>query len=464
MAGSAPAGSRGGDGPRGVTRRGLLRASGGAFAVAGLGAAAACAGPGGAGAGEKPGATKGPAVAKVLLMNNPVFTAVQADLVSAQTEADPGLQLDMSVFPGQIAQFREKLITIYAGGDVPDAQWVHPSVVSLFGSKKLLRPLDELARGDRETPLSEFYPGVLDYFRWRDATYALPWYSPGWVLVYNRELFDRKGVPTPDRQEREGKWTWDGFVSTLRALTGGTPGTPDRTIGSAGHSMALDWACSWIWRAGGDVFSKDGKKCVLNEPAAVEAIQGVADLHLKYEAILYAPLQADFADGFFSGRVGLRQANKETTAPGENDLVRATFPLGMAPVYKGRAGRINRMGPLAFGVVREAPNADAAWRLVRFMAGPRAAAILMNRQSTLPVRPRFAQLPEFPASMLPWENKDVWLESQATARALTQPASYNDIATLWTAAWNDILGQKGTVKAILDDLVRQVNATLAQES
>jgi multiple sugar transport system substrate-binding protein len=461
MAGSAAAWVREG---RGATRRRLLGATGGLLAGgAGLFGAAACAGPGVPGAGEKPGETKGPAVAKVLLMNNPVFTAVQSDLVSAQTEVDPGLRLDMSVFPGQIAQFREKLITIYAGGDVPDAQWVHPSVVSLFGSKKLLRPLDELARQDRETPLNDFYPGVLDYFRWRDTTYALPWYSPGWVLVYNRELFDRKGVPTPDRQEREGKWTWDGFVSTLRALTGGTPGLPDRTIGSANHSMALDWACSWIWRNGGDVFSKDGKKCVLNEPAAVEAVQGMADLYVKYEAILYPPVQGDFPDGFFSGRVGLRQANKETTAPGENDLVRATFPLGMAPVYKGRAGRVNRMGPLAFGVVREAPNGDAAWRLVRFMAGPRAAAILMNRQSTLPVRPRFAQLPEFGASMLPWENKDVWLDSQATARALTQPASYNDIATLWTAAWNDVLAQKGTVKAILDDLARQANALLAQE-
>jgi multiple sugar transport system substrate-binding protein len=443
----------------------VLGASGGLLAgapAAGvLAGAAGCAVPGGSG--ERPAAVKGPAVAKVLLMSNPVFTAVQTDLVAAQAEVDPGLQLEMSVFPGQIGQFREKLVAIYAGGDVPDAQWVHPSVVSLFGSKNLLRPLEEFARQDRETPLSDFYPGVLAYFRWRETTYALPWYSPGWVLVFNRELFDRKGVPAPDRQEREGKWTWDGFVSTLRGLTGGTPGTPDRTIGSANHNMALDWACSWIWRHGGDVFSKDGKKCLLNEPPAVEAIQGLADLYLRYQVIAYGPHQADFPDGFFSGRVGLRQANKETTAPGENDLVRATFPLGMAPVYKGKGGRVNRMGPLGFGVVRGAPDGDAAWRLVRFMAGPRAAGILMSRQSTLPVRPRFAQLPEFGASMLPWEDRDVWLESQATARALTQPASYNDVASLWQAAWNDVLAQKGTVKAILDDLARQVNALLAQE-
>ncbi|HET7772179.1 MAG TPA: extracellular solute-binding protein [Chloroflexota bacterium] len=453
-----------GDGVRGVCgvgRRRLLRGAIVGFGGAAAAAAMGCAGPGSPV--EKPATTAEPVVAKVLLMANPVFTAVQAELTTAQAEIDPNLQLDMSVFPGQIALFREKLVTIYAGGDVPDVQWVHPSVVSLFGSKKLLRPLDDYARKDRDTALSDFYPGVLDYFQWRDVTYGLPWYSPGWVFVFNKELFDRKGVATPDRQEREGKWNWEGFVSTLRSLTSGNQGAPDRTIGSMSHSMALDWACSWIWRNGGDVFSKDAKKCVINEPAAVEAIEGMADLHTRYQVINYGQHMQDFSDGFFSGRVGLRQANKETTAPGENDLVKATFPLGMAPVYKGKGGRVNRMGPLGFGVARDAPSGDAGWRLVRFMAGPRAAGILMNHQSTLPIRPRFAQLPEFGKSMLPWENKDVWLESQSTARSLSQPASYNDVAALWMTTWNDILAQKGTVKSALDDFTRQVNGMLALE-
>ena len=431
-------------------------------ALTAAGAAAACALPG-SGAGQKPAAGGGPATAKVIIFNNPLFTAVQHDLLGALAEIDPSLKPDLNLFPGQIGQFREKMVAIYAGGDIPDAQWVHPSITSLAASKKLLRPLDELARRDRSAPLSDFYQGVLDYFRWRDATYALPWYSPGYVFVFNRALFDRLSVTPPDRLEKDGRWTWDTFVSTLRSLTTGTPGSPDRTIGSHNHNMNLDWACAWIWRNGGDVFTRDGKRCTLNEPAAVEAIQGVADLYLRYQVVNYGPHQTDFPDGFNSGRIGLRQANKEATAPGENDLVRATFPLGMAPVYKGKAGRINRMGTLGFGVAQGAPNGDAGWRWVRFMSGPRAAGILMSRQSTLPVRPRFAQLPEFAQSMLPWEDKEVWLESQATARALVQPASYNDIATMWNATWNDILAQKGPVKALLDDLTRQVNALLAQE-
>jgi multiple sugar transport system substrate-binding protein len=443
-----------------LSRRALLAR---AAQAGGAAALAACGWGGERPAGSAP-PSAGPQPARVLTFNNPLFQQAKDDLLAAIPEADPGLQPDLIVFPGQIGEFRLKVLAMYAGGDVPDAQWIHPSITSLLAARKLARPLDEFARRDRAAPLAEFYQGVLDYFRWKGAAYGLPWYCPGWAFVFNRVLFERLGVTPPDRLEREGKWTWDTFVSTLRALTTGTPGSPDRTIGSHSQNMNLDWACAWIWRHGGDVFSKDLKRCVLNEPAAVQAIQDIADLHLKYQVINYGPHQADFREGFNSGRVGLRQANKEAVAPERNDLARATFSLGMAPVYKGKAGRINRMGPLAFGVAQGGPNGDAGWRWVRFMAGPQAAAILMRRKSTLPARPKFAQLPEYTQSTEPWEDKDAWLESQATARALPQPASYFDIADLWDQTWRDILDQKAPVKPLLDDLVRQVNTLLAQET
>lgn len=405
----------------------------------------------------------GPATAKVLTFNNPLFQGARDDLLSAVAEADPGLRPDLIVFPGQINEFRVKALAMYAGGDIPDAQWIHPSITSLLAARKLARPLDELARRDRATALGEFYPALLDHFRWKGGVYGLPWYSPGWAFVFNRTLFERLGVAPPDRVDREQKWTWDTFVATLRRLTTGTPGSPDRTIGSHAHSMALDWACAWLWRHGGDVFSKDGRKCLLNEPAAVAAIQDLADLHLRYQVINYGPHQEDFREGFNSGRIGLRQANKEQVSPERNDLSRDTFSLGMAPVYKGPAGRVNRLGTLAFGAAHNGPNGDAGWRWVRYMAGAPAAAILMKRKSTLPVRPKYAQMPEYAQSTEPWEQGDVWLESQATARAIAQPASYQDIATLWDGTWAEILAQKGPVKALLDDLVRQVNPLLAQE-
>jgi hypothetical protein len=66
--------------------------------------------------------------------------------------------------------------------------------------------------------------------------------------------------------------------------------------------------------------------------------------------------------------------------------------------------------------------------------------------------------------MFPWEKKDIWLDSQATSRALFQPGSYNDIATIWLATWADTLAQKGPVKDLLDDFTNKANAMIAQES
>jgi ABC-type glycerol-3-phosphate transport system substrate-binding protein len=121
------------------------------------------------------------------------------------------------------------------------------------------------------------------------------------------------------------------------------------------------------------------------------------------------------------------------------------------------------MGPLGFGAAQGGPNGDAGWRWVRFMAGPQAAAIMMRNKSTLPVRPKFAQLPEYAQSTETWEDPEVWLDSQAKARALLQPASYDEIATLWLQAWQDVLAQKAPVKSLLDDVTRQANTLLAQE-
>jgi ABC-type glycerol-3-phosphate transport system substrate-binding protein len=441
----------------------LRRGAAAGVTTAGVLAAAGCARPGSS-ADQRSVAISGPTTARVLVFNNPIFTSVQQDMTAALGQVDPQVKVDYTLFPGQIDDFRTKMVAMYAGGDVPDAQWVHPSITSLVGSKKLLRPLEELARRDRSTPLSDFYPGLLDYFRWKDAQYALPFYATGYSLVFNQALLARLGVSPPDQLEKKGAWNWDAFVATLRATTRGAPGDPDRTIGLQPITTNLDWICMWIWENGGDVFTRDTKRCVINAPPAVEALRWYADLYLKHQVVNFgAATTPDFPSGFLSGRVGLLYAAKGDLAAQVGSLSKAEFALGMAPAPKGKAGRITRNGPTAFGVTANGPNGDAGWRWVRFMAGPQAAAVFFRHQTTLPVRPAFAQLPEFAQSMLPWESQAIWLESQATSRALAQPGSYNDIASMWLATWADALAQKGPPGDLLDDFATKANALIAQD-
>src|SRR5688572_299961 len=119
----------------GKTRRSLMRLAAAGVALSAGAAAAACAAPG-APSGEKPLALSGPATAKILLFNNPLFVGAQDAITSVLSTVDPQLKPDYILFPGQIAQFREKMVTMYSGGDIPDAQWVHPSITSLSRSEE----------------------------------------------------------------------------------------------------------------------------------------------------------------------------------------------------------------------------------------------------------------------------------------------------------------------------------------
>src|SRR5262245_32144102 len=96
------------------TRRAL-----GAGILVGTGAALAACAPGGgrpADGGSGAAGGTGPAPVTVLTFNNPLFQQAKDDLLAVLPEADPGLQPDLIVFPGQINEFRTKVLAIYAGG------------------------------------------------------------------------------------------------------------------------------------------------------------------------------------------------------------------------------------------------------------------------------------------------------------------------------------------------------------
>ena len=61
-----------------------------------------------------------------------------------------------------------------------------------------------------------------------------------------------------------------------------------------------------------------------------------------------------------------------------------------------------------------------------------------------------------------WSGAGHWRQ-RTRRRALYQPGSYNDIATMWNTTWADILNQQGPVKALLDNFTHKANAMIAQD-
>jgi multiple sugar transport system substrate-binding protein len=353
----------------------------------------------------------------------------------------------------------QKVLTLVAGGTPPDVTPLHPAFITDLAEKGLLADLGPLAAKDKSVDLPDFYSGPLDHFRNRGTLHGLPWYSGPTVIYFNRSLLDRLGVKAPDQREREGKWDWNALREVTRAATQGSGET--RTMGMQSVNTALDWMDAWFWQAGGDVFSKDLKRCLLADPAVVAAAQYLADLHLKDRIIPTGPDAKDFSGGVEAGKIALRVGIKDQAAGLTQKAAETNFTVGMAPTPKGAATRANRDGPQAYGFLTSTKEPEAAFAYVRYMTGPESQRLRLAAKLTTPVRKSAARLPEYARSLDPWEVAEWWTEASTTTRPLPKPPRYPDINKIWQDAWAKILAGDVAVRPALEEAARQIDPLLA---
>lgn len=77
----------------------------------------------------------------------------------------------------------------------------------------LVRDLGPLLDADPAFDAADFYPGVLDAYRWDGGLWAVPGRAMVTLVYYDKAAFDEAGVPYP-----QAGWTWDEFVATARAV------------------------------------------------------------------------------------------------------------------------------------------------------------------------------------------------------------------------------------------------------
>jgi hypothetical protein len=123
--------------------------------------------------------------------------------------------------------------------------------------------------------LEGFSPGALDALRVRGELHGVPLSAVPELLHYDPRLFDAAGVARPHRHP-PGAWTWDACLEAARRLTRDDAdgnGAPDQ-YGLTGLASVE----TWIWQAGGEVLAPDGRRALVAEAPAIEAIAFYAQL------------------------------------------------------------------------------------------------------------------------------------------------------------------------------------------
>ncbi len=104
---------------------------------------------------------------------------------------------------------KDSITRLASAADVVD-MWFRPTDTQ----SGLIMDLQPFIEADRSFQPEDFYPGTLESFGWDGGTWALPAGVEARLIFYNKDLFDRAGVPYP----QEG-WTLDDFLDKADRLT-----------------------------------------------------------------------------------------------------------------------------------------------------------------------------------------------------------------------------------------------------
>lgn len=270
-----------------LSRRDFLRATAG---MAGMAALAACAAPGVA------PATGDSAAA-------PASEAVEVTFMGwGATEEDEGVKSAIKQFESEQdavkvtwlhtpEQYLDKLVTNIAAGTPPDTAFVGAEAYGTFVNQGLLMDITDNVKSDSLL-------GAADYFIQPQEEQRCAkdgkWYGIGscWVaphIYYNADIFAEEGIEPPSNDPDQA-WTWDKFLEVAMALTKDANGKHPTDADFDPENIerwGVDWPTWWfplyaaILNNGGDWLDENGH-LIIDQPAATEAIQNIADLVLKH--------------------------------------------------------------------------------------------------------------------------------------------------------------------------------------
>jgi ABC-type glycerol-3-phosphate transport system substrate-binding protein len=379
-------------------------------------------------------------------------------------EAHPQIDLQLDEQGGNAT----KILTQLSAGTPPDTAYVHPNDLTIVAAPGGLQNLDGFLKNDKSVDIKIYNSTVLEYFKFKGVLLLLPYYSGPSMLYYNKTLFKKYGVKLPEEYDRAGQWQWEtGFLEAARQLTRG--GGDQKTYGFGGLARIIQMVVCPIWCQGGDVLDwKTHGKAFLNTGPTLEALQLQADLVTKYGVVPAPADEAGFGSpGSWGHEVEFAQGKTGMLFGGRfwGPLVRQIqgFDVGMWHHPKGKAGRVHRNGPNGYGVLTGAKNPAGGWEWCKFFAGPTAQAVLFSGGRNVPITTRKEDLEGFRNSLTPWENGDVYLETNTNMRAIAPlPAKWGDMSAVYGDAWSTVISGKAPVQTAMDDVNRQWEALLKQ--
>lgn len=328
-------------------------------------------------------------------------------------------------------QYTTKLQAAITGGQVPDVFYLEQGSVMAFVTNGVVRDITEYIEGSVAN-LDNIWKYGVDSYRYdgttvgQGAIYGLPKDVGPFSFGYNKTMFEKAGIPLPDK---DTPYTMDEFREVAKKLTQDTNG--DGELDQWGTGLNVTWNLqAFAWSNGADWVNAEKTTVTVDTPEFIEALQTFADIALvdKSTPSVAEAQTLDTYQRWMKGEIGFFPVGPwDVSTYKELD-----FDWDLIPYPVMSTGQTATwVGSLGIAVSSTTKNPELAAKLVAYLsADPSAQTMLWEAGVQIPNLIDMATNDYAKSEGMP-ENKAEFLQIvQEYGRPL--PA-----ATTWNAEWYD---------------------------
>lgn len=297
------------------------------------------------------------------LAEKKIFTKMIDDF----EKTHPGVKVNYQHVPGTQEDYLVKLTSLLAANKMPDVFYIHSDEFFSWADADRLENLTPYMEASQVAANAQVWEKSLNVFRFDTAShqvgqgdlYGLPKDLGPWAMVYNKTLFEAKGVALPDPEK---PMTWSEFVEVCKQLTDGTG--VNKVFGTANYTLEAA-----VWSNGADFLNEDHTQVTVDTPEFAEAMQWVADLALV-EGVAPTP-EEDSASGWFqrwvNGKVGMAWMGPWDQATFW-DSVSFEWDIMPTPVSDNTGKGVSWLASAALCVSKTSKEKQVAYELAEFLS------------------------------------------------------------------------------------------------
>jgi ABC-type glycerol-3-phosphate transport system substrate-binding protein len=275
----------------------------------------------------------------------------------------PNITIKFENVPAE--QAAQVLTTRIAGNNAPDVAFVNASDTADYASRGALVDLQNYIDRSEVVKPDDYVEAFKTFVTYDDRMWGLPMDGESTGLFYRTDMFEAAGIDSPPT-------TWEEFEETAAALT-------DEAANEYGYQVFATEAAyywyPWLYQAGGDLLTEDGKDIAFDSPEAIEAANFYVNL------VNYSPkdyLNSNSYDGrvaFAEGQVGMYMAGAWFAGVLADEFPQIDGKWASAPLPEGTAGCKTTIAGdslimMDTGEDTDSEEYDAAWLWMEYLSQP----------------------------------------------------------------------------------------------